>query len=104
MTSFRCSAVPPERVIHASQDYLGLNDVAPCEIILRVDPGQLPALSPFPLCRLESLAWHFFFPLGIFEYSHRDHETAQALCKHGEILTRGQERVLGGMGKAISGS
>lgn len=61
MTSLFCSAVHLELVVRASQDYLGLNDVAPCEIILHVDARQQPALSPLPLHRLESLCWHFFF-------------------------------------------
>ena len=60
---------------------MDLNDVALYEIILHVEAKPLPVLSMLPLDCLESLSWHFPPISSIFEYSHRDHEMAQALYK-----------------------
>lgn len=60
---------------------MAFTDVALYEISLHVDAGRLSALSLLPLHCLESLCWHLPPSFGIFEYSQRDHEMAQALCK-----------------------
>lgn len=60
---------------------VAFTDVALYEIILHVDARRLPALSLLPLHCLESLCWHPPPSSGISEYSQRDQEMAQALCK-----------------------